>query len=83
MLIYLGPGNTNTVSLQGTSDSKYLGMVFAPDGKIDVGGSSSEISTVNAQLVGDSVKVHGSVTVDINFQGELVFNRPATLELFK
>ncbi len=83
MLIYLGPGNTHTVSLQGTSDSKYLGMVFAPDGKIDVGGSSSEISTVNAQLVGNSVKVHGSVTVDINFQGELVFNRPATLELFK
>lgn len=83
MLIYLGPGNTKTVTLQGNSDSKYLGMVFAPDGMIDVGGSSSEISTVNAQLVGDSVKVHGSVTVDINFQGELVFNRPAYLELFK
>lgn len=83
MLIYMAEGNQGVVTLQGDSESHYTGTVYVPSGTIDVGGSSSLLPTVNTQLVGDTVKVHGNVTIDINFIGLENYRLPSMLELFK
>lgn len=83
ILIYLAEGNTNEVTLLGTSDSEYLGVVYAPNGTIEAGGTSSELSEIHAQLVGNDVKVHGNTAVVINFDEQMAYQVPALLELFK
>lgn len=83
VLIYLASGNSGEVSLLGTSDSEYLGVVYAPNGMIEAGGTGSEISEIHAQLVGDTVKLHGTTQVLINFDGEDNYQIPAQIELSK
>lgn len=83
VLIYLAPGNEGEVSLLGTADSWYEGLVFAPDGMIEAGGTGSELETFHTQLVGDTVKLHGTTTVEIKFDDLLVYQIPAFIELYK
>ena len=83
VLIYLAEGNTGEVSLLGTSDSEYLGLVYAPNGTIEAGGTGSELSEIHAQLVADTVKLHGTTTVVINFDGEENYSVPSMIELYK
>ena len=83
VLIYLAVGNDGEVSLLGTSDSFYEGLVYAPDGTIEAGGTGSELSQINAQLVADTVKLHGNTTVNITFDNGKYFQLPAMLELFE
>jgi hypothetical protein len=83
MLIYLAEGNTGEVSLLGTSDSNYEGTVYAPDGMIEAGGTGSELSEIHAQLVGDTVKLHGTTEVNIIYRGGQNYEVPSILELYK
>jgi hypothetical protein len=83
VLIYLAEGNQGNVTLQGTADSDYTGLVFAPDGRIDVGGTDSLMSEFHTQLVAYDVKIHGTSNIVINYDDELNFTIPANLELFK
>ena len=83
VLIYLAEGNDGEVSLLGTSDSFYEGLVYAPDGMIEAGGTGSELSEINAQLVANTVKLHGTTTVNITFDDGKYYQLPAMLELFK
>jgi hypothetical protein len=83
VLIFLAEGNTNEVTLLGTSDSEYLGLVYAPTGSIEAGGTSSELSEIHAQLVANDIKVHGNTAVVINFDEQMNYQVPALLELNK
>jgi hypothetical protein len=81
MLIYLPPGNNNRVSVTGTSDSEYTGTIYAPDGYIDVGGTSSALEDVYAQMIAHSVLIHGDTTLNIHYDDNLTFNLPARLNM--
>jgi hypothetical protein len=81
MLIYMPPGNNGTISVAGTSDSEYTGTIYAPDGYIDVGGTSSTISYIGAQLVASSILIHGDTTIDIHYDTSTTFQWPARLNL--
>lgn len=83
LLIYLPESNDGEVSMRGNVSSLYTGLVYVPSGTIDVGGGSSEMPTVNTQLIGWTVKIHGNVSIDINFNGGQTYNRPAALELYR
>jgi hypothetical protein len=83
VLIYLAEGNTGEAALLGTSDSEYLGTVYVPSGTIEAGGTGSELSTIHAQLIGDTVKLHGTTRVEINFEGDENYQKPSMLELYK
>ncbi len=83
VLIYLAEGNTGEASLLGTSDSEYLGLVYAPSGTIEAGGTGSELSEIHAQLVADTVKLHGNTTVVIHFDGQENYTIPTMIELYK
>ncbi len=81
MLIYLPPGSNGNVSIAGTSDSEYTGTVYAPDGFIDIGGTTSTIADIWAQFVASSILVHGDTTLNIHYDGDLNFQWPARLNL--
>jgi len=83
VLIYLAAGQTGEVSLLGNEDSDYRGLVFAPDGTIEAGGTSSTMAAVHAQMIGKSVFVHGNTTIDITFDESKNFILPASLQLQK
>jgi hypothetical protein len=83
VLIYLADGNTGEAALLGNEDSNYLGLVFAPDGTVQAGGTSSTMAAVHAQLIGHDVKVHGTTDVVINFDDGLNYQIPASLGLNK
>lgn len=83
VLIYLAEGNTNEAALLGTADSEYEGMVYAPSGQIEAGGTTSELSEIHAQLIGYDVKIHGNTSVVINYNEGINYQLPAMLELHK
>jgi hypothetical protein len=83
VLIYLAPGNTSTIALLGSAENNFQGLVYAPDGTIDVGGTANETSKITAQLIGFTVRLHGNAEVLINFQDKTNFEMPAALELSK
>jgi hypothetical protein len=83
VLIYLAVGNTGEVSLLGDSGSDYMGLVYAPDGMIEAGGAGSLIAKIHAQLIGDTVFVHGNTTIDIKYENDEQKWKPARIELYK
>lgn len=83
MLIFLAPGNTNTVKLTGNSDSFYLGAIYAPDGDIYISGTSDTNPTFNTQLIAENVEVSGGASIDINFLDEENYMKPPVLDLQK
>ncbi len=83
VLIYLAPGNTGDIVLLGNAVSSYEGLVYAPNGTIEVGGTAGELSQINAQLIADTVKIHGNAEVIVNFDDQVNPQIPATIELYR
>lgn len=81
ILIYMDENNDGVVSLLGSSGSNYIGTVYAPAGTIEAGGGSLE--TINAQLIGYTVFLHGTTDVVVNFENTINYRPPATLELYR
>jgi hypothetical protein len=81
MLIYLAEGNTNDVTLAGTEDSFYEGTVFAPSGTIDVGGNSSLLSELGANLIANNIKVHGDTDLTIKYDESVIWHTPIRTEV--
>lgn len=80
VLIYVANGS---VDLEGNASSSYLGLVYAPNGMIKAHGSNGTTPTFNTQLVGKHVDVSGNANIDINFNPELAYAKPSSLELYK
>jgi hypothetical protein len=70
LLIYNEEGD---ISLLGNADSYYEGTVFAPNGEIEIGGETSEMSKIGAQLIGNTVKIHGDTTIDIIYDESVIY----------
>ncbi len=83
ILIYMAEGNNGSISLLGGSGSSFVGEVYAPDGKIDVGGNSGLNPTYNTQLVGKYVKVHGNSEIRINFLPSPLWTEQPQLDLLE
>jgi hypothetical protein len=83
VLIYMENGNSSTISVTGNSTSFYLGTVYAADGDLYFSGSSGTNPTFNTQLIGNNVEVSGGATIDINFNDDENFEKPAYLDMQK
>lgn len=84
VLIYIPETNAkNEVNLLGDADSDYYGLVYAPAGEIEVGGGSSLMGVIHTQLIGYDVKIHGTTSIDITYDGEKAPQRGAMMELYK
>ena len=81
LLLYMG--HASSVNLGGNAESYYMGTVYAPNALIDVGGTSGVNPTYSTQLIGDTVIVHGSATIEINFDLTSIFQDPSYVDLYR
>jgi hypothetical protein len=83
VLFYLPPSNHSTVSLQGTSDSTFLGTVYAPGGDVVLTGTNGTHPTFNTQIIGNNVDISGTVDIDINFSQANNVKKPTSIDMNK
>ena len=89
MLFQMGRGNTNTVNIEGTSASTFVGTIYSPDGDIvlegtgDASSGGEDVTKFYTQLIGQDVTVTGNVDLNINFNQSQNATIPAKLELYK
>jgi hypothetical protein len=81
VLIYLAQNNANSVTLLGDSTSDYVGLVYAPAGTVQIGGTSNGLSSYNVQVIADTVVVHGSPEMTLHYDDELQRWSSAKIEL--
>ncbi len=74
-------GESSDNYFQGNNSTSFLGLIYVPNGEIDITGSNSTSPTFNTQFVGYNVEMYGNATVDINFNGPQNYQRPASLNL--
>lgn len=82
LLLWVNPLNTSTVKLSGTSDSSFYGTVFAPGSIIEIIGTG-ELESIDygTQIIGDTIKVTGSGSVDIIYNEDYIYYTDVTLEV--
>lgn len=89
MVIYMGMSNLGTVNITGGANSKLWGTVYAP-GEFSHSGAKSakcdltgDASTFNfrAQMICNSVRVTGNVTLQIYYEESEQYHEPPTVEL--
>jgi len=71
------------VKLTGNSDSFFLGMIYAPDGDIEVSGNNGTHPTFHTQLIGEYVDVGGNATIDINYNSARNLEDRPKLDMLK
>jgi hypothetical protein len=82
LLIYLPPGNTSTVIIDGTNDSTFTGSILAPSAHIRVNGTG-DVDGFNSQIIGNTVEWSGTADGVIRYQDSLNFDAqtPPSVEL--
>ncbi len=82
ILIYLSPSNNSKIKFTGTSNSEFMGTIFAPGGSIYVTGSGSTV-TLNTQLIANKVDVSGTADISLNLNGAEIYQSPSSIQLLK
>jgi hypothetical protein len=80
VLIYMAVGNPNDVTLVGTGDDKFTGLVFVPSGTATLSGNGDTVS-FNLQLIADTIKVDGNANININYDDSMQRWTSAMIEL--
>ncbi len=80
MLIYLHPENSNEVILTGTSDSWYVGSIYALASHCSGEGTDGGVA-LNTQLICDTIRITGTGDIDINYDMSKNYHLPDAVEL--
>ncbi len=64
MLFWAADGNTETMQINGNSNSTFEGAIYSPNGKIEWSGNGSEQGCV--QLVADTISFTGNAATGIS-----------------
>ena len=73
--------NGNAVTIDGTSDDVYSGMVYAPKSDVKLTGTADNIFF--GQVIGWNVKVGGNNTMTVNYNDCTGYTRAPSIELSK
>ncbi len=80
MLIYLHPGNSSEVILTGTSDSWYVGSIYALASPCTGQGTDGGVA-LQTQLICDTIRITGTGDIDINYDMSKNYHLPDAVEL--
>lgn len=58
--------NVTDVKMEGSSSATYTGTIYAPCSQVDFGGTSDLVNST-AQIIGNTIKIHGSPTSDLYY----------------
>jgi Flp pilus assembly protein TadG len=82
MLFYAAVGNTDSFTISGTSNSTYQGTIFAPSAPITAIGTSG-LDAIKSQIIGKKIYMDGDTALNIDFDGALNYQVPASLDTMK
>jgi hypothetical protein len=82
LLIYYHDGNTNPIQIAGASGSVYEGTIYARDSQVTMGGTSGSIG-LGVQVIANSVKIHGSASLNMWYDDSLLYRNPDKIRLEK
>ena len=80
MLIYAPYGNKAGVKLDGGNETVYRGTIYVPDAECSLGGNSASYG-FHAKILCDTVKIHGSTIVVIDYDPTYNWHFPPMVEL--
>ncbi len=85
LLVYAAKDNTSSNNLLGNGSSYYEGTILAPDAYIKLGGSTTGVSgpRYTTQVIGWDVRVAGTATLNLVYDGSKVFTTGALIYLQK
>lgn len=75
LLIYLPPGNSSSVTINGTNDSRFTGSILAPSAHITLSGTGA-IDGFNSQVIGNTVEWGGDGNGVIRYTDSLNYDAP-------
>lgn len=80
MVFYVPSSNPGTFRFGGTDGGALYGVVYAPKGTCDVGGTPDN-SAIHSAIICNTIKVHGNPTLTIKYVPEELFHFPPQVEL--
>lgn len=80
MLIYAHPGNDNEFIFTGTSNSEYVGSIYAPGGYCEAQGTSGSVA-LKTQMICDMVQLAGTGDLDVDYDMSKLYHLPKAVEL--
>jgi Flp pilus assembly protein TadG len=82
ILFYLPASNTSAITINGTSNVHFTGVILAPGASIAFLGTE-ETTAYETQIIGYNVEMGGTADAEIVFQDNKVYNKPTSLNLQK
>ena len=82
IVIYMDPSNHSEMKINGTSDSYWTGTILAPGANIDLNGTGF-VDTYHTQIIGWTVQAGGTSDLWVNFEENMLYTKPTSLELHK
>jgi hypothetical protein len=80
VLIYMANGD---VTMLGGATAIYTGTIYAPNGNVQIGGSSEADSEYNVQVIGWTVELHGTPGIGFVFNSQDNYRVPAKMDLYR
>jgi hypothetical protein len=80
VLVYMTHGN---VTMLGGATALYTGTIYAPEGNVEIGGSSEADSEYNVQVISWTVQLHGTPGIGFVFNSEDNYRIPAKMDLYR
>jgi hypothetical protein len=82
MLLFVDPNNTNPITIAGASNTLYSGTIYAPSSLVTLAGGGTTMG-INAQVIGETVKVSGNADINIIYDESKNFFLPPAIDLVK
>lgn len=85
LLIYVSPDVKADVKINGTSDSYFTGLVYAPNSNIFIAGNATmgHETVAEMALIGYRVDLTGASNFNVKYNADLIFAFPPDLEVNK
>jgi hypothetical protein len=76
LLLIMASGNTSDVSISGNQGSSFTGTILAPESNVSLSGGSSTGNILNNQIIGSTITLSGSNSLNINYQADQQWQPP-------
>jgi len=85
LLIYVSPDVKADVTINGTSDSYFSGLVYAPNSNIFIAGNATmgHETVAEMALIGYRVDLTGASNFNVKYNADMVYAFPPDLEVRK
>jgi hypothetical protein len=82
MLLFVPPGNSDDITINGDTGTNYTGTIFAPNSLITLNGNGTTMG-VSAQMIGDQIKVTGTADINITYNEGDNYYLPHAIDLVR